>query len=33
MNLPEYEYFDIILKSRDALGNTYNTATPPVITA
>ena len=33
MNLPEYEYFDIILKSKDALGNTYNTATPPVITA
>jgi hypothetical protein len=31
MNLPEYEYFDIILKSKDALGNTYNTATPPVI--
>jgi hypothetical protein len=33
MNLPEYEYFDIIIKSKDALGNTYNTATPPVITA
>ena len=33
MNLPEYEYFDIILKSKDALGNTYNNAVPPVITA
>jgi len=31
MNNPEYEYFDIIVKSKDALGNVYNTATPPVI--
>lgn len=32
MNYPDYEYFDIILKSKDAIGNTFNTATPPVIT-
>ena len=31
MNNPEYEYFDIIVKSKDALGNVYNSATPPVI--